>query len=99
MRLENLVKNFGKKIKDASRNLNNQFYLKDATIALGTVTGPLALYLSSQDAFINDHLNTISFWYGIGVISAVLNHYIGDFYKSYKKYQEVMRWVEDHKDK
>ena len=99
MRLENLVKNFGKKIKDTSRNLNSQFYLKDATIAFGTVTGSLALYLSSQDAFINDHLNTISFWYGIGVISAVLNHYIGNFFRNYKKYQEVIKWVEDHKDK
>ena len=99
MKLENLVKNLGKKIKDASRNLNGQFYLKDAAVALGTVTGPLALYLSSQDAFINDHLNTISFWYGIGAISAVSNHYVGSFLRSCKKYQEVIRWVENNKDK
>ena len=93
--LKNLIKNSGRKIKGICKGLNNRFYLKDASIAFMTVSGPIALYLGLEDAFIPDYdyLNTASEIYGVGATSAVLAHCGNNCCRGHKKFCEIVEWA------
>jgi len=95
MKLENIINSI---MSWKKRNIR-EGAITEAGALGGLISGSVALYLGLQEGFNENYnyLNTISTLYGVGAISAGINHFGGKAYRGFKGLIEVMKYVDRQK--